>query len=91
MPRQPVERREGLFGNVVHIVRMNAHGGVHPVVLLRKGYRRVETLRAGAAADCQQRPHPRSLSPRKHGVAVLVKLRKLQVRVRINNFQGKPS
>ena len=63
-------------------------GGVDPVVLLGERNRGVEAFFGpSAAADGQQRPHARGARAFEHGGAVFVKLRKIQMRVRVDDFQ----
>ncbi len=67
---------------------MDADRGVDPVMLLGERNGRVEAVRAGAAADGENAFYacgPRAIE---HGGAIVVKLRKLQMRVRIDDFQG---
>ncbi len=79
--RELVEVREMLFGGELRLVRMNAHRRVDPVVFFRKRNRRAQPVRPSAAADGKQRRDARRASALKHRRAVLIELRKLQVRV----------
>ena len=87
MLRQFVELLEMFLGREFRLVRMNSHRRVNPVMLLRKRYRRVQPLRPRPAADRKQRLDSRRARPFKHRVAILIKLRKFQMRVRVDNFQ----
>ena len=82
-----IERGVGFVGDVVHIVRMDADGGVDPIVLLGKWNCGIKAVDARAAANGEEALDARPASPEEHGVAVFVKLRKFQVRMRIDNFQ----
>ena len=76
----------GFFGYVVHVVGVDAYRGVDPVVLFGEGDGCVEVVRAGSAAYGQQGLHACFARSCEHCVAVFVKLRKLEVRVGIDNF-----
>ena len=81
MPRQLIELRKRLLGDVVRVVRMNADGRVNPVMLLGKRNRCIEPVDSSTAADGKQRPHARRARALEHRLAIFVKLRKFQVRV----------
>ena len=84
MLRQRCELIEMLLGNFLRLVRMNANTGVNPVVLLSVRNGSVQLFRAGPCANRQQRANasrPRALQ---HNFAVLRKLRKINMRMRID-------
>src|ERR1051326_2849259 len=65
---------------------MRAHTGINPVMLLGKRDSRIQLLRAGAGANRQQRGNasrPRALQ---HRLAILRKLRKINMSMRIDQF-----
>ena len=69
--------RRNLFG----FVRMDADRGINPVVRLGVRNGRVHLFRTGPGADRQNRLHARGPRPFEHSVAILRKLRKINVRV----------
>ena len=87
MLRQLVELLEMFLSRKFRFVRMNSHRRVNPVVLLGKRNRRIQPLRPRPAADRKQRLHSRRPRPFKHRVAIFIKLRKFQMRMRVDNFQ----
>src|SRR5260370_17978672 len=68
------------------LVGMRAHGGVNPVVLLGKRNRRIQLFRTRPRADGQKSGYARGARAVEHGIAILRKLRKINMRVRINQF-----
>src|SRR5713101_5983459 len=69
-------------------VRVNADGGVDPVVRVGERQRRVELLRAGACADGEECGDSCRARPLEHFRAVAIKLRQIYVRVRVDQFHS---
>src|ERR1700676_19480 len=78
---------EMLRPDFLGLVRMDSHGSVNPIVLLGKWQRRVKLFRTGAGADGQQRRYSCTASAIQHGLAVLPKLRGIDMRVGVNTLQ----
>src|SRR5690242_13941560 len=68
------------------VVRMNADGGVYPIVLFGKGNRGIEFLRSGAGADCKKGRYARGACAFEHGRAIFRKLREIDVRMGIDQL-----
>src|SRR6266581_7254281 len=69
-------------------VWMNANGRVDPVVRFGERQRRVELRRAGACADGEECGNSCRARPLQHFRAVAIKLRKIYVRVRVDQFHS---
>lgn len=90
MLRQAREFREPFFGGELRFMRMDANGRIDPIVLLGERDSYIETIGRRAASDGEDFLDAGVACARQHGVAVSVKLRKFQMRVRIDDLQKDP-
>src|SRR5260370_7190032 len=74
--------------DLFRFVGMNADGRVNPVVRFGEQQRRVELRRAGARADGEECGDSCCARPLEHFRAVAIKLRKIYVRVRVDQFHS---
>src|SRR5260370_13750412 len=72
----------------LRFVGVNADGRVNPVVRFGERQRRAELLRAGARADGEECGDSSCARPLEHFRAVAIKLRKIYVRVRVDQFHS---
>ncbi len=80
---------EPFFGGEFGFVRMDADGGVDPVVFFGERNGDVEAIGGGAAADGEDILDAGVAGASEHGVAVGVELGKFEMGVRIDDVQGK--
>src|SRR5579863_6548691 len=81
------EFREPFLGGELGFVRMYADGGVNPIVLFGERNGHVEAIGGGAAADVKDFLNAGLAGAGEHGVAVGVKLGKLEMGVRVDDLQ----
>jgi hypothetical protein len=67
-------------------VRVNADGGVNPLVTFSEWQRGIEFFGAGSGADGQQSRDTGIVSALQHGFAVIRELREIDVGVRVDEF-----
>src|SRR5689334_909365 len=65
----------------LRLMRVRAHRGVNPIVLLGKRNGRVQFFRPGTGSNSEQSGNASSARPLEHRVAILRELRKINVRM----------
>jgi hypothetical protein len=73
-----------LLGGELRLVRVDADGGVNPVAAFGHFEARSQAMGTGATTDGYEMPDAAIPRPVKHLLAILVKLRKLQVGVGVD-------
>ena len=72
-----------MLGKLFRLVRVNAHGGVNPIVAIGQGDRRLKVIRPRAAPDGQEIAQPGGAGTRHHLRAVGVEIGIVEMSVRI--------